>query len=194
MIEAQRIRNIFTREMVFPKIISDIMGVSIFVILTSLGAFVRIPLPFTPVPITLQTLFVLLSGVILGSKLGGISQFSYLFLGALGLPIFAGASGGLPYLVGPTGGYIIGFVLAACITGKIARKLKNNLFHIILAMSLGTVVIYLAGGLGLACILKIGIREIFYLGIAPFIPGDIIKLITAALIAKAITFISSSSR
>ncbi|MCD6472367.1 biotin transporter BioY [Candidatus Aerophobetes bacterium] len=194
MIEAQRTKTILMREITFPKIVSDIMGVSIFVALTSLGAFVRIPLPFTPIPITLQTLFVLLSGVILGSKLGGISQFLYLFLGAIGLPIFAGATGGLAYLAGPTGGYIIGFVLAACITGKVAGKPKNNFFHIILAMSLGTVVIYLAGGLGLIYTLKIGIKEIFYLGIAPFISGDIIKLTAAALIAKAIHFTSSSSR
>ncbi|MEA1965229.1 MAG: biotin transporter BioY [Candidatus Aerophobetes bacterium] len=194
MIGVQRIRDVFIQEIVFPRIISDIMKVSIFVILTSLGAFVRIPLPFTPVPITLQTLFVLLSGVILGSRRGGISQFLYLFLGAIGLPIFAGASSGLLHLAGPTGGYIIGFVLAAFIIGKVARKSENNLFHIISAMSLGTVVIYLAGGVGLACTLKIGIKEIFYLGIAPFIPGDMIKLATAALIAKAITFISSSSR
>ena len=83
------------REVILNKTLCRVMGVLTFVILTSLGAFVRIPLPFTPVPLTLQTFFILLCGAFLGSKLGVTAQLSYMFLGVLGLPIFTGAGSGL---------------------------------------------------------------------------------------------------
>ena len=93
---------VLKKEVILDKTLCRVMGVLTFVILTSLGAFVRIPLPFSPVPITLQTFFVLLSGALLGSNLGTISQLSYLLLGASGLPVFTGAGSGLFYLLGPT--------------------------------------------------------------------------------------------
>ncbi|MCH7819743.1 MAG: biotin transporter BioY, partial [Candidatus Marinimicrobia bacterium] len=83
-----------------------------FALLTALGALIRIPLPFTPIPITLQTFFVLLAGAMLGSKRGTLSQMVYVFAGAAGIPIFAGMSSGLALLAGPTGGFLAGFLLA----------------------------------------------------------------------------------
>lgn len=85
---------ILKREIVVNKTACRIIGVTVFVILTSLGAFVRIPLPFTPVPVTLQTFFVLLSGAVLGGAIGAASQLSYLLLGTAGLPIFTNAGSG----------------------------------------------------------------------------------------------------
>ncbi|MCK4969289.1 MAG: biotin transporter BioY, partial [Thermoplasmata archaeon] len=85
----------------------------IFACLTGLGAFMRVYTPWTPVPFTAQVFFVLLSGTVLGSRYGGLSQMMYVLLGVLGVPWFAGGEGGYDYVVGATGGYLVGFVLAA---------------------------------------------------------------------------------
>ncbi len=181
----ERLRAGLTREISLPRAISWTMGVAIFTTFTTLGAFVRIPLPFTPVPLTLQTFFVLLGGAMLGSAAGSSSQSLYLILGASGLPVFAGARGGLSHLAGPTGGYLIGFVVAAYLVGKVVER-KDSSIWLILAMLAGTGVIYLLGGLRLAHFLRIGIKETLYLGVIPFLPGDILKFISVVLVYKLI--------
>lgn len=183
MLEAQRIRDVFTQEIVLSRIAYNVMGVVSFTVLTMLGAFIRIPLFFTPVPVTLQSFFVLLSGAVLGRRWGGLSQLFYVLLGMIGFPIFAGANAGLSYLAGPTGGYIIGFVLAAYVTGEMVRK-KDNFLCLALAMGLGTGIIYLTGTLWLAWTLRIGVARTFYLGVAPFLPGDVLKVVAASLIYR----------
>ena len=181
----ERLRAGLTREISLPRAVSWAMGVAIFTTLTTLGAFVRIPLPFTPVPLTLQTFFVLLGGAMLGSAAGSSSQSLYLILGASGLPVFAGARGGLSHLAGPTGGYLIGFVVAAYLVGKVVER-KDSSIWLILAMLAGTGVIYLLGGLRLAHFLRIGIKQTLYLGVIPFLPGDILKFISVVLVYKLI--------
>jgi len=181
----ERLRAGLTREISLPRAVSWTMGVAIFTTLTTLAAFVRIPLPFTPVPLTLQTFFVLLGGAMLGSAAGSSSQSLYLILGASGLPVFAGARGGLSHLAGPTGGYLIGFVVAAYLVGKVVER-KDSSIWLILAMLAGTGVIYLLGGLRLAHFLRIGIKETLYLGVIPFLPGDILKFISVVLVYKLI--------
>ncbi len=181
----ERLRAGLTREICLPRAVSWTMGVAIFTTLTTLGAFVRIPLPFTPVPLTLQTFFVLLGGAMLGGAAGSSSQSLYLILGASGLPVFAGARGGLSHLAGPTGGYLIGFVVAAYLVGKVVER-KDSSIWLILAMLAGTGVIYLLGGLRLAHFLRIGIKETLYLGVIPFLPGDILKFISVVLVYKLI--------
>jgi len=181
----ERLRAGLTREISLPRAVSWTMGVAIFTTLTTLGAFVRIPLPFTPVPLTLQTFFVLLGGAMLGSAAGSSSQSLYLILGASGLPVFAGARGGLSHLAGPTGGYLIGFVVAAYLVGKVVER-KDSSIWLILGMLAGTGVIYLLGGLRLAHFLRIGIKETLYLGVIPFLPGDILKFISVVLVYKLI--------
>ena len=181
----ERLRAGLTREISLPRAVSWTMGVAIFTTLTTLAAFVRIPLPFTPVPLTLQTFFVLLGGAMLGSAAGSSSQSLYLILGASGLPVFAGARGGLSHLAGPTGGYLIGFVVAAYLVGKVVER-KDSSIWLILAMLAGTGVIYLLGGLRLAHFLRIGIKQTLYLGVIPFLPGDILKFISVVLVYKLI--------
>ena len=181
----ERLRVGLTREIYLPRAVSWTMGVAILTTLTTLGAFVRIPLPFTPVPLTLQTFFVLLGGAMLGGAAGSSSQSLYLILGASGLPVFAGARGGLSHLAGPTGGYLIGFVVAAYLVGKVVER-KDSSIWLILAMLAGTGVIYLLGGLRLAHFLRIGIKETLYLGVIPFLPGDILKFISVVLVYKLI--------
>jgi len=192
----QSLKYTLAREIPLSRTSYNFIGVATFTILTALGAFVWIPLPFTPVPITLQTLFVLLGGAILGRRLGALSQLFYLGLGGLGLSIFAGVSGGLSRLVGPTGGYLIGFVLAAYLVGRMAEKKKSNLLSLMLIMGLAQGVTLSLGTLWLACVLRIGIVQALYLGLIPFLPGDVVKLMGAASVCYGIQskLITSSNR
>lgn len=170
------------REIVENRVVSGAIGVGVFVILTSLGAFVRIPLPFTPVPITLQTMFVLMAGAALGSRLGPLSQASYIVLGVAGLPIFAGANAGWHYVTrGATGGYLVGFVVAAWVVGAMTRlRRETGIFWLLLSMFVGTLVIYLFGVAHLAFILGWSFKKALALGVVPFLPGDLAKLLAAA--------------
>ncbi|MCB2205258.1 biotin transporter BioY [bacterium] len=119
-----------------------------FALLTALGA--QIVLPTIPVPFTLQTFFVLLSGAMLGPRKGAAAQMSYLAMGATGMPVFAGFAGGFPYLLGPTGGYLIAFPFAAFVTGALLHETKllsrlPRYIAALFAMILGMVVIFAMG-------------------------------------------------
>ena len=155
---------------------SLVIGIVSFVMLTAFGAWVRIPIIGTPVPITLQTMFVLLGGAILGGY-GGGAQLIYVILGTLGLPIFACGLG----LLGPTGGYLIGFIVSAMVVGVLVRHQKS-LGWIVLSMAIGTLVIWLFGMLQLGLFLGAGFKRAVLIGVLPFIPGDVIKLLTASVI------------
>lgn len=154
------------------------------VIFVALLAQVRIPLPFTPVPLTGQTFAVLLVGATLGSKRGAASLTLYTVLGALGLPIFAGGAAGMAYLTGPTLGYLVGFVVAAFAIGRMAeRGLERSLRTSLLPFFIGTLAIYAFGAGWLAILL--GTEKALALGVLPFIIGDVIKLVLAALALPA---------
>jgi len=101
---------------------------ALFAALTGAIAWFKIPLPFTPVPITLQTLMVLLSGAMLGPYYGALSMIVYLLLGAIGLPVFAGGSSGIPSLLGPTGGYLLSYPVAAFVIGYMLQKKRLSSF------------------------------------------------------------------
>lgn len=168
--------------------IHQMILISLFVALTIVGAFISIP--FTPVPISLQTLFTLLAGMVLGSKLGAISQLLYLFLGAIGLPVFSGFRGGLGVLFGPTGGYLIGFVIAAYTIGRfIENKKEINILYYLSVGLIGTLIIYLIGVLQLSLITQIGIRESILMGVIPFLIGDVLKIFIATFIAMRLKFV-----
>lgn len=108
------------------------LGVATFVILTAIGAKVKFFLPYTPVPITLQVFFVLFSGAVLGRRLGALSQTAYVALGLVGLPVFAGEGSGGQYLLGASGGYLVGFIAAAYIVGAIVYRQETNFQRILL--------------------------------------------------------------
>ncbi|AEC51610.1 hypothetical protein PNA2_0694 [Pyrococcus sp. NA2] len=152
----------------------EISLVGLFVALTSIGA--QITVSIGPVPLTLQVLFVILAGLILGPKLGFLSIALYDFLGALGLPVFAGFSGGIAHILGPTGGYIMAFPLAAMIAG-IGKGKKRYLTSI-----LGLALIYLLGWAWLSRF--IGFKKAFMAGVAPFIVPDLIKIVIAVKIVE----------
>ena len=153
--------------------------VSIFVGVTAAAAQVRIPLPFTPVPITGQTFAVILCGAAIGARRGAFAQFAYLLLGSAGLPIFAGGACGLPF--GPSGGYLIGFVPAAYLIGfLVERGWDRRVRTASLAMLLGNAVIYAFGLPWLAAIVGGSTTKVLALGLYPFLPGDLLKLALAS--------------
>lgn len=179
--------QILDQEIIVNKTLCRILGVLFFIIGTILGAYVYIPLPWTPVPITLQTFFVLSSGAVLGSRLGLLSQTGYVFLGLLGLPVFAEARSGLLVLLGPTGGYLIGFLFASFLIGKLVEKSPiSSSARIIVSMILGNVIIYLLGALGLSIVMGYGVKKTILCGILPFLPGDTIKLLIAGFLYNRI--------
>jgi biotin transport system substrate-specific component len=170
------------REVILDKTACRIFGVAVFVVLTALGAFVRIPLPFTPVPITLQTLFVLLGAVSLGKNLGGITQAVYIMLGLGGVPIFSQASSGLSYLAGPTGGYLFGFVLASLFAGHLIKYARNNLFSVLAIVFTADLIILCCGTLWLRFLSGYSLTKLLLMGFLPFMPGDLLKAIAVTLI------------
>ncbi len=148
--------------------------------LIALSAQIVIPLPFSPVPITAQTFAVLLVGALGGRRLGSLSVAAYLAQGAAGLPIFAGGTSGLGRLLGPTGGYLLGFLAAAYLVGYLAeRGWTVQVGKTLLAMALGNALIYLCGLPVLA--LFLGFDKALTAGFYPFLVGDGIKILLATL-------------
>lgn len=149
-----------------------------FSVLNALAAQIAIPLPFTPVPITMQTFAVLLTGLLLGSRLGLLALLTYLAEGLSGLPVFAAGRAGPAVLAGPTAGYLLAFPLAAFVVGWLAeRGWDRRPATTALAMVLGNLVIY-AGGVGWLAVL-LGPERAFTAGLLPFLPGDLLKLLLA---------------
>ena len=153
-----------------------------FALLTALGARVRIPL--TPVPITMQTFFVLLGGLLLGGNSGAAAQVLYLALGALGAPVFAGGALGSAYLFGPTGGYLVGFVTSAWLVGRLAsavdRRSPGAAWHVLGILAVGSIAIYVPGAYWLAQVTGMGWWAALANGVIPFLAGDALKAVLAA--------------
>ena len=144
-----------------------------------LAVSAQFKIPLYPVPVTGQTLVVLLIGMTYGPRLGGITLAAYLFEGALGLPVFAGGAAGVAVLMGPTAGYLFGFLLAAIAMGYLAeRGMGRTVVSTIAAMVIGNCVIYLCGALWLANF--IGFGQAIVAGVLPFLYGDALKLVVAA--------------
>lgn len=157
-----------------------------FALLTGFAAQWEIPLGFTPVPVTGQTFAVLLAGGTLGMRAGGASQLLYLALGAFGLPFFAGGSSGWEVLRGPTIGYLIGFVIAAVVVGRLAEaKADRKVRTSIPAFALGSAVIYLCGMVGLVVVAGMSVGAAFTAGVVPFLVGDAIKAVAAGVLLPA---------
>ncbi|GIK65137.1 MAG: biotin transporter BioY [Chloroflexota bacterium] len=145
----------------------------------ALSAQVSIRLWFTPVPITGQTFAVLLVGTLLGSKRGAVALLTYLAEGLAGMPVFANGTSGWAILSGPTGGYLVGFVAAAFVTGWLAeRGWDRRVWTTALAMLIGNLVIYACGLTWLAKF--VGTAHVLEAGLTPFLTGDALKIALAA--------------
>jgi biotin transport system substrate-specific component len=157
---------------------------SLMAALTAAGAYLAIPIG--PVPIVLQNLFVFLSGLLLGPRWGAASVGIYLLAGALGLPVFAGGTGGIGHFAGPTGGYLLGYLPAVYVIGLISGRSKKGAVLDIIAMVCGGFMVYAIGLTWLKILTKMTIAKTLAVGMFPFVPGDGIKIAAAVPIAKAL--------
>jgi biotin transport system substrate-specific component len=160
---------------------------SLLAALTAAGAYLAIPIG--PVPIVLQNFFVFLSGLLLGSRWGFASVSVYILVGACGLPIFSIGRGGIGHIMGPTGGYLIGFLPAVYIIGLISEKGGQRVIFDIIAMVCGALLVYAFGVPWLYKVLAgkgMTLQKAFFVGMYPFVPGDILKIAVAVPVAKAL--------
>ena len=172
----------------------------LFAAIMAVCSIITVPLGFTPVPINLGTLGVFLAGGILGRKYGTISIAVYVILGAVGIPIFAGFKGGLGVLAGPTGGYIIGYILAAFVVGLIVDFFLKDDFGIgkqylicVIAMVAGLFVCYLLGTIWFIVSTGTGVWASLVACVFPFLPGDALKIVAAPLLVRRLRIILYSN-
>lgn len=142
----------------------------------------QIAIPIGPVPISMSTLAVFLAGGLLGARDGTISQLIYVLLGAVGVPVFANFSGGLGTLVGPTGGYIIGYIFMALVTGLLIPLCRNKMRYIIPVFVLGLIVCYAFGTVWYIVVTHTGLGAAMMTCVVPFLPGDAVKIVLAAVL------------
>lgn len=141
-----------------------------------------IPIPFSPIPLSLTNFAVLLTVSVLDWKWGTVSCAVYLLLGAVGVPVFSGFAGGVAKLLGPTGGYLIGFLFLAVIGGIFMERFEGKRWLVALGMALGMLVDSLFGTVWLAYLMKLDFAQAFMMGVAPYIVGDLVKLVIAVLL------------
>lgn len=170
------------RELINIKAVNNAIGILFFVIAITLGAYVRIPLLVTPVPITLQTLFVLLAGAILGVRKGLAAQMTYIALGASGIPVFQGMASGTAAMMGPTAGYMAGFVVASIVVSILVRRSSDNIWHTFSAFVFTGFIILACGTAWLKYIYHTSYIQAIHIGMIPFIFGDIAKAALAAIL------------
>ncbi len=159
--------------------------VALFAAITAVCAQLAFPIPFSPVPFTLQVVAVCLAGGILGSKLGAMSLIVYLLIGATGIPVFAQFRGGLSVLVGPTGGFLLSFPIAAALIGFFMER-KNNFKSSFLSMLLGLVIIYVMGLVQFKLVTAMSWEKSFALAVAPYLIPDIIKIILTSILVLSV--------
>ena len=157
---------------------------SLFVAFIAIGAFIAIPIG--PVPIVLQNMFVLLAGIILGPTWGLACVAVYLLIGLAGLPVFSGGGSGIGKIFGPTGGYLLGYLPAVFVTAGISKGLGKKMSSDILAMVIGSLIVYAAGVSWLKVVTAMSLEKATAIGMIPFLIGDVFKIVAAAFIARAL--------
>ena len=157
---------------------------SLMAALIAAGAFLSIPIG--PVPIVLQNFFVLLTGLLLGSRQGTVAVGIYLLAGAVGLPVFAGATGGIARFVGPTGGYLLGYLPAVWIAGRFSEAGRGRLAFDLAGLALGSLVVYAAGVPMLKAVAGMDWGRAVAVGMLPFLPGDILKIAAVVPVARTL--------
>ncbi|MCC5910954.1 MAG: biotin transporter BioY [Clostridiaceae bacterium] len=163
--------------------IRDITYSALFAALIGIGAYISIPLPFTPVPITAQTLVVMLAGGILTTKQGLLSGVVYILLGIIGVPVFAGGSAGIGIIAGPTGGFLLSWPLAMVVI-SILRGKNNHWIPLGIANLIGGIgVIYILGIPWFISVTAMDLQQSIALAVLPYIPGDLIKVAIATPLA-----------
>lgn len=161
------------------------LGIVAFILATAFGAYVAVPLPFTPVPITLQPLFVILAGALLGPWAGASAMAGYLALGIGGAPVFSAGHAGLPWLLGPTGGYLIAYPAAAFVVGVLAKDTRS-VVRLGAALGAGVAVLYLGGVSQLWILTRQDVGALLLQGVLPFLAGDLVKVLAALGLVRAL--------
>jgi biotin transport system substrate-specific component len=157
---------------------------SLLAALTAAGAYLSIPIG--PVPIVLQNLFVLLAGLLLGSRWGLASVSIYLLAGICGLPVFAGGLGGIGRILGPTGGYLVGYLPAVYVVGFISERTRQRAVFDLIAMVFGAAIVYVSGVTWLKLLTGMTLGKTLAIGVWPFLPGDALKIAAALAIVSAL--------
>ena len=159
--------------------------IAAFACFVGVAAQLAVPLPFTPVPLTMQTLFVVLAGIVLGARDGCYAMLAYVALGVAGAPVFAGFSGGFPVLVGPTGGYIASFPAAALVSGYVSERSGGRRLSVFFASLSGLALILAAGSSYLMLLAGLSLSRALSLGALPFVAGELAKAAIATFLPAA---------
>jgi biotin transport system substrate-specific component len=166
--------------------VTDFVYAALFAALIAVLGLVAIPLPISPVPVTGQSLAIMLAGSILTVRQAAYSVLTFLLLGAVGVPVFAGMTGGIGIIVGPRGGYLLGF-LAGAIVIALLKGQSNNKWRLALVNVLGGIIIvYTFGVLWLGFVTGMGLEKAFTVGALPYIPGDLFKAFVATVVGAAV--------
>ncbi|MDA0328481.1 MAG: biotin transporter BioY [Gemmatimonadetes bacterium] len=181
---AESVRSWALQEVVEDRRARYSIGVVAFALATAFGAQVAVVLPWTPVPVTLQPLFVILAGVVLGPRMGALAIAAYVTVGALGAPVFANGGAGLPWLLGPTGGYLLAAPAAAFVAGVVAGR-EGAALRTIAGLTLGVATMYVGGVSQLLAVTGLGLGEVLALGVVPFLVGDVTKILLAFFVVKS---------
>ncbi len=167
--------------------VRDTILISLFAALTAVLSQIVIPLPFTPIPLNLATLSIFLAGGLLGAKRGAASQLIYGLLGAFGVPVFTGFSGGFGIVVGPRGGFIVGYIVAAFVIGTLRDMLPRKPWGYGLAMAAGAVCYFTLGAAWFGFVANVGLFPSITMCVLPFLPGDCFKIIIASYLVDLIS-------
>jgi biotin transport system substrate-specific component len=155
----------------------------LFAALISVGAYISLPLPGSPVPVVLQNMLILLAALVLGPLWGLAATSLYLVLGTIGLPVFAGGTGGVARLMGLTGGYLVGYLPGSFLAGLVSRSGAIKIWRNALASLLCMAVVYLFGVVHLKFVLDASWAKAIAEGLIPFLPGDVVKILLASVLA-----------
>jgi|SRR5690554_4962758 len=160
--------------------------ISLFTALIAVGGYLSIPLPLSPVPIVLADFFVMLSGLLLGGSAGAASVGLLFILSLIGLPVLAGGGAGIGVYLGPTGGFLFGYLACVLVVGVLSNRGKPGRIKDLAALIMGNLCLYSSGVVWLKILFKISWAEAVALGLVPFIGGAVVKIIAAIVLAEII--------
>lgn len=180
---SESMRTLAAQEVVEDRRARSAIGAVAFAVATALSAQVAVWLPWTAVPMTLQPLFVILAGALLGPRLGALSMGAYVVVGAMGAPVFAGGGAGLPWLMGPTGGYLLAAPAAAFVAGAVADE--SGALRLLAGLTLGVLTMYLGGVAQLMGVTGQGVEAAVVAGVVPFLAGDMTKVGLAFFVVRS---------
>jgi len=187
---AETLRGWAVQEVVEDRRARMMIGGVAFALATAFGAQVAVPLPWTPVPVTLQPLFVILAGVMLGPRVGAVAMAAYVGVGALGAPVFSNGGAGLPWLLGPTGGYLLAVPAAAFVAGSVAGR-QGAAFRTLAGLALGVATMYVGGVSQLLVVTGQELGAVLAMGVVPFLVGDVTKILLAFFVVRSAKWTST---